>query len=120
MAEHLPTGELVLMTKEVLERHVQLDRARAISLEDVQRLIQAPDYIYADDRPRPSARGRYFAIKLKSDPYGTVKMKRLTVHMKRCRKFFIFQVSYVSTVILSKKLPPQARELWRRPGLQIS
>ena len=120
MVERLPTGELVLMTKEVLEKHVQVDRARRISLEDVQNLIQTPDYIYRDGRPAPNARGRYFAIKLKADPYGNVKIKRLIAHLKRCRKFFVFEVSFVSTVILAKKPPPQAKELWRRPGLLTS
>jgi hypothetical protein len=117
MVERLPTGELVLMTREVLERHVQEDRRRQISLEDVRRLITSPDYIYEDGRQTASARGKYFAVKLKADPYGTVKMKRLIAHLKRCRKWLVFEVSFVSTVILSKRLPPQAKQSWIKQGL---
>jgi hypothetical protein len=119
MAERLPTGELALMTKDVLEKHVQLDHNRNISLADVERLIRHPDYIYEDGRPVHSARGKYYAVRLSANPYGTVKMKRLIVHLKRCRKWLLFQVSFVSTVLLAKRLPPQAKERWIREGLTV-
>jgi hypothetical protein len=120
LAERLPTGELVIMTREVFDKHVRLERARDISLEDVQKLVRTPDYIYKDGRPVAGARGKYFAVKLKPDPFGKVKMKRLIAHLKRCRKLLVFEVSYVSTVLLAKKLPPQSKELWRKPGLLTS
>jgi hypothetical protein len=120
MAERLPTGELVLMTREVFEAHVQEERRRNITLEEVQRLIRTPDHIFEDGRPTPSARGKYFASRFKPDPYGNVKIKRLIAHLKRCRKLLIFEVSFVSTVLLAKRLPPQATQRWIREGLTQS
>ena len=117
MAENLPTGELVLLTKDVLEKHVQLERERAIDLEDVRQVVINPDAIYDDGRPTHTAKGKYFAVKLKSDPWGTVKVKRLTVHLKRCRKLGVFPVSFVTTAMLTKKIPPQARIRWQKPGV---
>lgn len=108
------------MTKEVLERHIQLERGRRIHLDDVLALIRSPDYIYKDGRPSRTAKGAYYAVKLRPDPHGNVKMKRLIAHLKRCRKLFILDVSFISTVILAKRLPPKALETWRRPELSIS
>ena len=113
MAERLPTGEMVLMSEDVLERHVRVERNRDISLEDVRKLIREPAEIYDDGRPAESARGKYYAVRLKSDPYGTVKIKRLVAHLKRCKKLGLFEVSFVSTVILARKLPPQAKLRWK-------
>jgi hypothetical protein len=57
MAERLPTGELVMMTEDVLKQHVQLDRARDIALDDVRRLIREPDGIYEDAGRRKTPAG---------------------------------------------------------------
>jgi hypothetical protein len=113
MAEYLPTGELVMMTEEVLKQHVQIDRQRPIDLEDVQRVIREPNAIYDDGRPTVTARGKYYAVKLKPDPFGTTKVKRLICHLKRCRKLGLFEVSFVSTLVLARKLPPQAKLRWQ-------
>jgi hypothetical protein len=113
MAERLPTGELVLMTRQVLVEHVQAERRRNIGLGDVERLIREPDAIYDDRRPVHGARDKYYAMRLKPDPYGKVKVKKLIAHLKSCRKLLLFRVSFVSTVILSRKLPPQAKLRWK-------
>ncbi|TAM74369.1 hypothetical protein EPN44_11130 [bacterium] len=117
MAERLPTGELVLMTREVLEKHIQLERLRSFDLADVRQLIKEPHAIYEDGRPTASARGRYFAVRLKADPYGKVKLKKEIAHLKRCRKLLVFSVSFVSTVLLARRLPPKARQRWVRQGM---
>jgi hypothetical protein len=52
-------------------------------------------------------------VRLKADPYGTVKVKKLIAHLKRRRKLLVFKVSFVSTVLLAKKMPPKARLRWK-------
>jgi hypothetical protein len=44
-------------------------------------------------------------------------MKKLIAHLKRRRKFLVLEVSFVSTVLLAKRLPPQAKQRWIRQGL---
>jgi len=105
------------MTKDVLETHIQVDRNRQLALDDVERLIRNPDFVFDDGRPIHSARGKYYAVQLKANPYGNVKMKNLIAHLKRCRKLLLFEVSFVSTVLISKRLPPQAKLRWTRPGI---
>jgi hypothetical protein len=119
MAEYLPTGELVLLTRAVLEEHVQRDRERPIGLREVRQVILEPDAIYDDGRPTASAKGKGFAMKLRPDPHGSVKMKRLIVHLKRCRKLKLFPVSFVSTVLLTSKSKhvAQAKLVWSKPGV---
>lgn len=110
LVERLPDGMWVLMSREVLERHVQLDRKRNISEDDVRRAVANADTLYRDGRAGYS--NKRFASKAKADPYGKVKIKRLLIHYKVCRKWLFWKVAFVCTAVLAKRLPPKSQRIW--------
>lgn len=110
LSETLPDGLVVLMSRATLVEHIQLERRRNITLEDVRKVIREPEAIYLDKRPHHA--GKRIASRFRVDPFGRVKVKRLLVFFKVCRKLLFFRVGFVTTAHLSNRLPPKTEQIW--------
>jgi hypothetical protein len=114
----LPTGELVVCTRSVL-RHIQIEKNRTITREQLVRCLNDPIRILKDERDQHSARSKIYAFRRTANPLGLKgrRMQRLIVHMKPCRLMLgIFSVSWVTTALKSSKLPPKGIAVWERNG----
>lgn|GEM_PF-5932709 len=106
----LPTGELVILSEKTL-KHVK-DSGRGITERQILKTLQSPVCIHQEGRPLKRARDKFVVSRYYMEPTGKAKIKRLIVHVKRCRKLLVFRVAYVSTALISAKLPPDCKMIW--------
>jgi hypothetical protein len=118
LSGRLPTGELVVCTRSAL-RHIQTERSRTITREQLVRCLKDPIRILKDERDQHSARSKIYAFRRTANPLGLKghRMQRLIVHMKPCKLVLgIFSVHWVTTALKSSKLPPKGIVVWERHG----
>lgn len=100
-------------------KHIQLERGRTISREQLAKCLSEPIKICKDERDQHLARSKIYAYRNTANPLGLkgYRMQRLVVHMKPTGLALgIFSVYWVATAIKSPKLPPKGIVLWQRNG----
>ena len=107
----IPTGERVVLTRSTV-KHIQGDRSRNIKRVNISDCLENPSAIYRETRPAYARHTKLVVIQPRITPHGPKKAKSFIVHVKRCRKLLVFKVWYVSTALISPRLPPGSEQVW--------
>jgi len=106
-----PNGWRVVLTDTQLD-HIRHKHAPYATLDMIIQCVTQPTAIYRDVRPLSYGR-KFFIVRQLPDPYGKIKIKHFNVEVKRCVKFGVIPVMYVSTAHkLSRLHEAKGQRIW--------